>query len=220
MTIKGQVGSTMGLRLFDGPLYIWDSNGTSQPLAYQYTGTFQVKIISTKMMISKMLLTKQEMFFIMYYQSPLKQESMKMVELLERDTKSGEISIDTTKDHIYYKQWQFNTSEYLNISLVQNNTKTILRSEYPDHCCVGGFIIKENATYRMHHGQEQHVSSTYGPYCRRTQGEPLINAINSWIFPRGVHHIVVYSYGRMFEMKMTLLITRTPCEPATDVCVR
>ena len=210
----------MGLRLIDGPISIWDSNDTLQPFEYHYRGTFQVKLISTKLSKVRTESTDHVIFTVTYHQSPLKPESVTS-QWFQRVADVKKINIDTTKDHIYYKQWQFNTSEYLNISLRHNNTKTILRNEYPDHCYVGGFIIKENATYKMLHGQYRgHVSSTYGPYCRRTKGEPLINAINSWIFPRGVHHIVVYSYGRLFDMKMTLLITKTPCEPATDVCIR
>ena len=215
LTIKGHVNSTMGFRLLDGPLAVWDSRSTPLPFQYQYTGTFQVKLIVSETR-SKMLLMKHEQFFISYHQSLLNAEPM-----AGGNTKAGEVHIESSKDQmIYYKQWQFNTSEYLNISLVENDTDFSLRSEYPDHCYLGGFVIKENVTFLLYDMSKPSSSSTYGPYCRKTQGEPLINAINSWILPRGVHHIVVYSYGRKFRMRMTLQVSRTPCEPATNVCIR
>ena len=214
LTIKGHVNSTMGFRILDGPLAVWDSSSTSLPFQYKYTGTFQVKIIASDTR-SKVLRTKHEQFFISYHQSLLNPEP-----ITRGSTNAREVHIDTTKKQIYNKQWQFKTSEYLNISLVENNTDFNLTSGYPDHCYLGGFVIKENVTFLLYNFSKQLSSTTYGPYCRRTQGEPLINTINSWILPLGVHHIVVYSYGQRFDMRMTLQVSRTPCEPATDVCIR
>ena len=204
----------MGFRLLDGPFAVWDSSSTPLPFQYKYTGTFQIKIIASETN-SKMLLMKHKQFFISYQPLLLNPEPM-----TGGSTKTRRVHIDTTKKQIYYKQWQFNTSEYLNISLVENNTGFSLKNEYPDHCYLGGFVIKENVTFLLHNLSKQLSSTTYGPYCRTTQGEPLINAINSWILPRGVHHIVVYSYSQRFKIRMTLQVSRTPCEPATDVCIR
>ena len=210
----GMTKRALGIDLFDGPYFVWNSNNASQPFNFRYNGSFQQKLSFSK---SGGVLERKE-----YFRVDFRSIILETTEYLLSFNVPNTTFIVNTQERgnvipklIYYKQWKFSSTMAVNLSLVRKHTR--MSNEFNDLCDYGGFVIVENVTYGK---RNKHKTFAYGPYCKQTLGEPLVNIINSWVFPEGSDYFIVFSYGKMFQLNAMVVLTSTPCIGITNICIR
>ena len=91
-----------------------------------------------------------------------------------------------------------------------------------DLCVYGGYSLtimsNESRGEKLHeHGAA--VLMPYGPFCWSSPNIPFIGGkIRSLTFPRGTHRLTMYAYSDLFNIDISVEISRGECTSITNIC--
>ena len=91
-----------------------------------------------------------------------------------------------------------------------------------DRCVYGGYtlVITSNVSRTKDLLRNSTITKVeHGPLCWSAPNIPFIGGkIRSLTFPRGTHRLTVYAYSDLFNIDMSVKVTRGECTSITNIC--
>ena len=88
-----------------------------------------------------------------------------------------------------------------------------------DVCVYGGFSVSIMMNETHLGGNSTITMADHGPLCVSAPNIPFIGGkIRSLTFPRGTHRLTVYAYSDLFNIDMSVEVTRGECTSITNIC--
>ena len=113
------------------------------------------------------------------------------------------LHVDTSKESVYYKQWNIVATSFVMLNMIKLHTLT----GSWENCLYGGFMFTEGSKIKR------------GPICSKGLGIPLVNEhITTWYTGHQDMVFTVFAYKGSFEMNFTIAFQMSTCEGITNVC--
>ena len=91
-----------------------------------------------------------------------------------------------------------------------------------DLCIYGGYsltMMSNESRGKEFHEHGAAVLMPYGPFCWSAPNIPFFGGkIRSLTFPRGTHRLTVYAYSDLFNIDISVEISRGECTSITNIC--
>ena len=91
-----------------------------------------------------------------------------------------------------------------------------------DLCVYGGYsleIMSNESRHKEFFNNGTTAVEPHGPFCWSAPNIPFLGGkIRSLTFPRGTHRLTVYAYSDLFNIDMSVEITRGKCTSITNIC--